>query len=128
MQVITALNSFPQPFYSQNTQQSSSSLVGNSQNCIISNTMSLVYVVFMYCISLIGWKTMSFSFMGLMFHIFVPEFTTYGSNFKSLDHPGSLNCQCDLVSHSLPTMDSLAHGDTIPLIFSDVYELYYDIS
>ena len=66
--------------------------------------------------------------MGLFFHIYGHDLTTYGSMFKSLDHPSSLNCECDLVSHSSPTMDRFAHGDTINLIFYTVYDIYSDIS
>ena len=55
-------------------------------------------------------------------------FTTGGSNLKSPDLPGSLNCNCDLVAHSSLPMDPFAHGDTIPLIFSSVYDIYFDIS
>ena len=54
--------------------------------------------------------------------------TTHGSNFKSPDHPSSLNYQCELVAHSFPTMDPFTHGDTITLVFYDVYEIYSDIS
>ena len=54
--------------------------------------------------------------------------TTHGSSFKSPYPPGSLNCKCDMVSHSSPTMDPFAHGDTIPLIFYVVYDIYSDIS
>ena len=66
--------------------------------------------------------------MGNFFHIYGPDLTTYVSNFKSQDHPSSLNCQCDLVSHSSPTMDPFGHGDTVPLIFSYVYDIYSYIS
>ena len=90
--------------------------------------MSLVYVSFMYCMSLISWKDMELDFMGLFFHIYGLDLTTHDSSFKSPDPPGSLNCQCDLVAHSSPTMDPFAHGDTIPMIFSAVYEIYSDIS
>ena len=114
---MIVINSFPQPFHAQKTQQPSSLLVGKSQNCIVSNTMSLVYVVFMSCISFIGWKTMSLDFMGLLFHMYGLHLTMYGSNFKSPYHPSLLNYQCDLVAHSFPTMDPFTHGDTIPLIF-----------
>ena len=55
-------------------------------------------------------------------------FTTHGSNLKSSDPPGSLDCPCNLVAHSSPTMDPFAHGDTIPMIFSSVYDIYSDIS
>ena len=66
--------------------------------------------------------------MGLFFHIYGLSFTTHGSNLKSPDLPGSLNCNCDLVAHSSLPMDPFTHGDTIPLIFSAVYEIYSDIS
>ena len=66
--------------------------------------------------------------MGLLFYMCGHDITTYGSNFKSPNHPISLNCECDLVTNYLPTMDPFAHGDTIPLIFSAVYDLYSDIS
>ena len=41
--------------------------------------------------------------------------------------PGSLNCNCDLVAHSSLSMDPFAHGETKPLIFSVVNDIYYDI-
>ena len=66
--------------------------------------------------------------MGLFFHMFLLSFTTHGSNLKSPDPPGSLNCNCDLVAHSSLSMDPFAHGDTIPLIFYALYEIYSDIS
>ena len=56
------------------------------------------------------------------------SFTTHGSNLKSPDLLGSLNCNCDLVAHSSLPMDTFAHGDTIPLIFYSVYDIYSDIS
>ena len=62
------------------------------------------------------------------FHISRLDLTTYGSNLKSPYHPSSLNCQCDLVAHSFPTMHPFVHGDTIPLIFYSLYEFYFDIS
>ena len=77
--------------------------------------------------SFIGWKVMELNLMGLFFHMSILYITTYGSSFNSPDHPGSLNYQCDLVSHSSPTMDPVAHGDTIPMIFSVVYAIYSDI-
>ena len=89
--------------------------------------MPLVYFAFMYCMPFIGWKTTEFAFMGMMFHISGLDLTTHVSSFKSPYPPGSLNYQCDLVSHSSPTMDPFAHGDTINLIFSAVYDIYYDI-
>ena len=64
------IDSFTQPFHDQMTRQPSSSLVGKSQNCVVSNAMSLVYVAFMSCISLIGWKYMEFEFMELILHNF----------------------------------------------------------
>ena len=105
------IDSFPQPFDSQNTQQPSSSLIGKSQNCLVSNTMSLVYVDFMSCMSFIGWKSMEFEFMGLFFDMYVHYITTYGLIFNSPYHPCLLNYQCDLVVHSSPTMDPFAHGE-----------------
>ena len=66
--------------------------------------------------------------MALLFHIYILYLTKYVSNFKSLGHPSSLNCQCDLVSHSFPTMGLFSHEDTIPMIFYALYDLYYDIS
>ena len=102
MQVMTCINAFHQQFDSQKTQQPSSSLVGKSQNCIVSNTMSLVYIVFISCISFIGLKFMSLDFMGLFFHMYGLDLTTYGSNIISTHHPCSLNCQCHLVSHYGP--------------------------
>ena len=89
--------------------------------------MSLVYVVFVYCMSFIGWIDILLAIMELFFHMYGIDFTTHGSNLKSLDPPGSLNCQCDLVSNSSPTMDPFAHGDTITLLFSSLYEFYSDI-
>ena len=121
------IDSFPQQFYAQNTRQPSSSLVGKSQNFLVSNTMSLVYLAFMSCISFIGCTTMELDFLGIFLHMSGHDPTTYGLMFKSPNHPGSLNCQCDLVSHSSPTMDPFTHGDTIPLIFSVLYELYFNI-
>ena len=115
--IITVIESFLQPFDSQNTRQPSSSLVGKSQNCLVSKTMSLVYVAFMSYISFTGWTTMELAFLGLLFHISGHDLTTYGSIFKSLYYPGPFDYQCDLVAHSSPTMDPFAHGDTIPLIF-----------
>ena len=50
------IESFPQPSHDQKTHQPSSSLVGNSENCLVSNAMSLVYVVVMSCMYLFGWK------------------------------------------------------------------------
>ena len=61
--------------------------------------------------------------MGLLLHMFVIYFTTHGSNLKSPDPPSSLNYKCDLVAHSSLSMDPFAHGDTIPMIFSVVYEI-----
>ena len=86
--------------------------------------MSLVYVVIMSCISFIGWEDMSLAFMGILFHMSGLDLTTYGSYFKSQDHPRSLSYQCDLVAHSFPTMDPFADGDTIPMIFYVVYDIY----
>ena len=118
---MTVIYSFTQPSHDQKTHQPSSSLVGNSKNCLVSNTMSLVYVDVMSCMSFIGWKTISLAFMGLLFHMFGLSFTTHGSNLKSPDLPGSLvNCNCDLVAHSSLPMDPFAHGDTIPLIFQSL--------
>ena len=82
----------------------------------------------MSCMYFIGWKYISFSFIRLLFHMFGLSFTIHGSNLKSLDLPGSLNCNCDLVAHSSIAMDPFAHGDTIPLIFSSMYDIYSDIS
>ena len=90
--------------------------------------MSLVYVAFMSYMYFNGWKTISLSFMGIFFHMYGISFTTHGSNIKSPDLPGSLNCNCDLVAHSSLPMDPFAHGDTIPLIFSAVNDIYYDVS
>ena len=115
---MTVIDSFPQPFHDQNTQQPSSSLVGNFENCLVSNAMSLVYVVVMYCMYFIGWKSISF---------YVLCFTTHCSNLKSLDPPSSLNYECDLVSHSSLSMDPFTHGDTITLIFYAVYDIDSDI-
>ena len=55
------------------------------------------------------------------------SFNTHGSNLKSLDPSGSLNCNCDLVAHSSLSMDPFVHGDTIPLIFFVVYDIYSNI-
>ena len=90
--------------------------------------MSLVYVDFISCMYFIGWKYISLAFMGLLFHIFGISFTTHDSNIMSPDPPGSLNCKCDLVAHSSLSMDPFAHGDTIPMMFSFVYDIYYGIS
>ena len=125
---MSVIDSFPKPFHSENTLQCSSSLVGKSQNCLVSNAMSLVYVAFMSCMYLIGWKYISLDFMGLLFHIYGLDFTTHGPNLKSLDLPGSLNCKCDLVAHSSLSMDPFAQGDTIPMIFYAVYDIYSNIS
>ena len=57
IQPMTVIDSFPQPSHDQKIPQPSSSLVGNSENCLVSNAMSLVYVVVMYCMYFIGWKT-----------------------------------------------------------------------
>ena len=122
------IDSFPQPFDSQKTQQPSSSVVGKSQNCLVSNAMSLVYVAFMSCMYFIGWKTIPLAFMGLQFHMTGISFTTHGSNLNSPDLPGLLNCNCDLVAHSSLPMDPFAHGDTITMIFYTLYDIYSDIS
>ena len=66
--------------------------------------------------------------MGLLFHMSGLDFTTHGSNLKTPDPLGSLNCKCDLVAHSSLSVDPFAHGDTIPMIFSLVYDIYSDIS
>ena len=55
------------------------------------------------------------------------HFTTHGSNLKSPYPPGSFNYQCDLVAPSSLSMNPFAHGDTIRLIFSVVYDIYSDI-
>ena len=125
---MTVIDSFTQPFDAQNTRQPSSSLDGKSQNCVVSNAMSLVYVAFMSCMSFIGWTAMALTSMGLLFHMSGLDLTTHGSSFKSPDPPGSLNCQCDLVAHSSLTMDPFAHGDTIPMIFYVLYDINHDIS
>ena len=78
IQIMTVIDSFPQPFDAQKTQQPSSSLIGKSQNFIVSNTMSLVYVVLMSCISFIGWKSMSLKLVGLFLHMSGLDLTTYG--------------------------------------------------
>ena len=78
--------------------------------------------------SLIGCKSISFSFMVFLFHISILAFTIHGSNLKSPDLPGSLNCNCDLVAHSSLPMDPFTDGDTIPLIFFAMYDIYSDIS
>ena len=114
---MTIIYSFPQPFHSQKTQQPSSSPIGKSQNFLVSNVMSLVYVAFMSCMPYIGYKYMSLAFMGPFFHIYGLEFTTHGSSFKSPDPSGSLNCQCDLLANSSPTVGPFTHGYTIPMIF-----------
>ena len=82
----------------------------------------------MSCVYFIGWEAITLAFMGLLFHMSIISFTIHGSNLKSPDLPGSLNCNCDLVAHSSLPMDPFAHGDTIPLIFSIVYDIYYDVS
>ena len=65
--------------------------------------------------------------MELLFHMYGIYFSTHGSTLKSPYLPGSLNCNCDLVSHSSLSMDPLSHGDTIHLMFYAVYDIYYDI-
>ena len=55
-------------------------------------------------------------------------FSTHGLNLKSPKPPGSLNCNCELVAHSSLSMDPFSHGDTIPMIFSSMYDIYFDIS
>ena len=122
------IDSFPKPLHDQKTQQPSSSIVGNSQNCLVSSTMSLVYVSFMSSMSFIGWIDILLAIMELLFHMYGIDFTTHGSNLKSPDLPISLNCNCDLVAHSSLPMDPFAHRDTIPLIFSAVYDIYSNIS
>ena len=102
------IDSFPKPLYDQKTRQPSSSTVGNSQNCLVSSTMSLVYVSFMYSMSFIGWTDILLAIMELFFHMYGIDFTTHGSNLKSPDPPGSLSCQCDLISHSSLSMDPFA--------------------
>ena len=92
IQPIIFIYSFLQPFHDQKTRQSSSSLVEKSQNCLVSNAMSLVYVAFMSCMSLIGSISIELSFMGLMFHMYGLDLTTHGSIFKSPNPLGSLNC------------------------------------
>ena len=77
--------------------------------------MSLVYVDVMSCMYLIGWKAISLASLGLSFHMSGLSFTTHVSNLKSLDFPGSLNCNCDLVAHSSLPMDPFTHKDTILL-------------
>ena len=66
--------------------------------------------------------------MGLLLHMFGISFTTHGSNLKSPDPPGWLNFNCDVVAHSSLPMDPFTHGDTIPLIFYTMHEIYSDIS
>ena len=117
IQTMEFIESFSQPSHDQKTHQPLSSLVGNSENCLVSNAMSLVYVDVMSCMSFIGWKYISLAFMGLLFHIFGLYFTTHGSNIKSPDLLGSLNCNWDLVAHSSLPMDPFAHRGTIPMIF-----------
>ena len=98
------IESLPQPFHDQKSQQPSSALVGKSQNCLVSNAMSLVYIAFMSCIYFIGWIYMSLELMGIIFHMSILSFTTHGSNLKSLDPLGSLNYKCDLIAHSSLSM------------------------
>ena len=88
----------------------------------------MFYLDFMSYMSFIGWKSMTLAFMGLIFHISGISFTTHGSNLKSTNALGSLNCQGDLVAHSSLSMDPFSHGDTITLIFYSIYEIYSDIS
>ena len=66
--------------------------------------------------------------MGLLFNIFGLALITHGSNLKYPDPPSSLNCNCDLVAHYSLSMDPFVHGDTIPLIFFVVYDIYSNIS
>ena len=56
IQPMTFIDSFSQPLHDQKTKQPSSSQVGNSENCLVSNAMSLVYVVVMSCMYFIGLK------------------------------------------------------------------------
>ena len=81
----------------------------------------------MSCMSFIGWTAMALAFMGLLFHISELSLTTHVSNLKSLDPPRSLNCKCDIVTHSSLFMDPFAHGDTIPLIVYAIHDIYSDI-
>ena len=60
---MTIIYSLPQPSHDQKTHQPSSSLVGNSENCLVSNAMSLVYVAVMYCMYFMGWTDISWDFM-----------------------------------------------------------------
>ena len=82
----------------------------------------------MSCMYFIGWKAISLALMGLFFHMSGLAFRIHGSNLKSPYLLGSLNCNCDLVAHSSLPMDPFAHGDTIPLIFSAMYDIYSEIS
>ena len=66
--------------------------------------------------------------MGILLHKYRLDFTTHGANIKSSDSPCSLNCKCDLVAHSSLSMDPFSHGDTIPMIFFALYEIYFYIS
>ena len=66
--------------------------------------------------------------MGLFFHKSRLTFTTHGSNLKSTYLPGSLNCNCDLVAHSSLPIDPFGHGDTIPMIFYVLYDIYSNFS
>ena len=126
--LLQSLIHFPNHLMTKIPINPSSSLVGNSENSLVSNVMSLVYVVVMSCMSFIGWTAISLAFMGLLFHMSRLAFTTHGSNLKSPDLLGSLNCNCDLFSHSSLPMDPFAHGDTIPMIFYIVHEIYSNIS
>ena len=67
IQPMTVTDSFPPPFHSQKTQQPSSSPIGKSQNFLVSNSMSLVYVCFMSYIPFIEWKDIDLEFMGIPF-------------------------------------------------------------
>ena len=82
----------------------------------------------MSCMSFIGWTAISLAFMGILFHMSGLSFATHGSNLKSPDPQCSLNGKCDLVAHSSLSMDPFSCGGTIHIIFSDLYEIYFDIS
>ena len=52
---ITFIDSFPQPFHDQKTQQPSGSTVGKSQNCLDSALCHLcMFILCHVCISLVG--------------------------------------------------------------------------
>ena len=81
------------------------------------------------CLSLVGntYHWPSWDFYSIFIYVLSPPMVQI-SSLKCPDLLGSLNCNCDLVAHSSLPMDLFAHGDTIPMIFYVVYDMYSDIS